>query len=51
LWELGQLYEREGRMADALTAYQALSRFVSPETPKAKARLRTLKARSGDATH
>ncbi len=50
LWELGQLYEREGRIDDAVTAYAALSRFVSPETPKAKERLRALRPRSGDAS-
>jgi len=51
LWELGQLYEREGRLEDALTAYRALSQFISPETPKAKERLRALKSRSVDAAH
>jgi tetratricopeptide (TPR) repeat protein len=51
LWELGQLYEREGRRDDAVTAYEALARFVSPETPKAKERLRALRSRSGDGTH
>jgi tetratricopeptide (TPR) repeat protein len=51
LWELGQLYEHEGRIDDALTAYGALTRYVSPETPKAKERLRALRSRSGDAAH
>ena len=51
LWELGQLYERAGRIDDAVTAYAALSRFASPETPKAKERLRALRPRSGDAAH
>jgi tetratricopeptide (TPR) repeat protein len=49
LWELGQLYEREGRKDDAVTAYTALSRFISPETIRAKERLRELRPRTPDA--
>lgn len=42
LWELGQLYERQGRTEDALTAYQALIRVGSFYAGKAKGRIREL---------
>ncbi|HET9233742.1 MAG TPA: tetratricopeptide repeat protein, partial [Candidatus Eisenbacteria bacterium] len=50
LWELGQIYERQGRIEEARTAYRALSRFASPQTAKAKERLRALRTQDGDAT-
>jgi tetratricopeptide (TPR) repeat protein len=47
LWELGQLYEQDDRIDDALTAYQALVRVGAPQTADARQRIQDLRARKG----